>query len=282
MLASGQEKVSKVCSEYWTTMLPVSEHPYLKAKQVKIFDSWLSKDGSKIHDVLCKHGLDIGTDGKTKRKLNEFLNLINPMNVITYTVRSGWHGRSFLTATQAYGQSDGSLIHIPAAEPAKLSISGTLEEWQINIAELCKGNSRLMLAVSASFASMILNLCRAFNTFTTCGIGGLLATKYNITNWHDLDIMELIMRNFFSWLENKGGVGSQEDKQALNQVCVFFEKYGDSRFQFMDDGQPSTERPPHERAGYRTYRRGEPLFSLAQKIDLLFFNGLRVYLYGMG
>ena len=42
-----------------------------KIKQVKIFDSWLSKDGSKIHDVLYKHGLDIGTDSKTKRKIKD-------------------------------------------------------------------------------------------------------------------------------------------------------------------------------------------------------------------
>ena len=136
-----------------------------KIKEVKIFDSWLSKDGSKIHDVLYKHGLDIGTDGRTKRKLNEYLNLVNPEKTITYTLKSGWHGRSFLTANKVYGKSDGTLIHIPAAEPAKLSKSGTLEDWKNNVAKLCINNSRLMLAVSAAFASMILTPCEADNFF---------------------------------------------------------------------------------------------------------------------
>ena len=439
-----------------------------KFKQVKIFDSWLSKDGSKIHDILYKHGLDIGTDGRTKRKLNEYLNLVNPEKTITYTLKSGWHGRSFLTANKVYGKSDGTLIHIPAAEPAKLSKSGTPEDWKNNVAKLCINNSRLMLAVSAAFASMILTPCeadnfflhfygrssqgkttmldvaasvfgdhsytrtwrmtdnglegiamahndlclfldeisecdpfkigamaymlvngsgktrattsglarkvmrwtlggvstgeeqladvikttgktpkagqllrilsipalpeggyglfedihnfknsaafasnlksvaqkyygtafpafvraaiadydnikdfysqemenaknqflppnatgqdiRAFKTFVTCGIGGLLATKYGITGWDNVNIMESIMKNFTSWLENKGGVGSQEDKQALKQIQIFFEKYGDSRFQYMDSGSPWPEKV-NERAGYRTNRYGQSIF----------------------
>lgn len=439
-----------------------------KIKQVKIFDSWLSKDGSKIHDVLYKYGLDIGTDGRTKKKLNEYLNLVNPEKTICYTMRSGWHGRSFLTANKVYGKSDGTLIHIPAAEPAKLSISGTLEDWKNNVAKLCINNSRLMLAVSAAFASMILTPCeadnfflhfygrssqgkttmldvaasvfgdhsytrtwrmtdnglegiamahndlclfldeisecdpfkigamaymlvngsgktrattsglarkvmrwrlggvstgeeqlsdvikatgktpkagqllrilsipalpeggyglfedihdfknsadfaialkssaqkyhgtafpafaraaiadydniknfysqeiesaknrflppnatgqdyRAFKSFATCGIGGMLATKYGITGWDNVDIMDSIMKNFNSWLEDKGGIGSQEDKQALNQIRIFFEKYGDSRFQYMDSGSPWPEKV-NERAGYRTKRYGESVF----------------------
>ena len=439
-----------------------------KIKQVKIFDSWLSKDGSKIHDVLYKHGLDIGTDSRTKRKLNEYLNLVNPEKTICYTMRSGWHGRSFLTANKVYGKSDGTLIHIPAAEPAKLSISGTLEDWKNNVAKFCINNSRLMLAVSAAFASMILTPCeadnfflhfygrssqgkttmldvaasvfgdhsytrtwrmtdnglegiamahndlclfldeisecdpfkigamaymlvngsgktrattsglarkvmrwtlggvstgeeqladvikttgktpkagqllrilsipalpeggyglfedihdfknsadfaitlkssaqkyhgtafqafvraaiadydniknfynqemevaksrflppnatgqdiRAFKSFVTCGIGGMLATKYGVTGWDNVDIMESIMKNFNSWLENKGGVGSQEDKQALKQIRIFFEKYGDSKFQFMDNEGVWAEKIS-ERAGYRTNRQGESVF----------------------
>lgn len=440
-----------------------------KIKQVKIFDSWLSKDGSKIHDILYKHGLDIGTDGRTKRKLNEYLNLVNPEKTITYTLKSGWHGRSFLTANKVYGKSDGTLIHIPAAEPAKFSVSGTLEDWQKHVAALCINNSRLMLAVSAAFASMILTPCeadnfflhfygrssqgkttmldvaasvygdhsytrtwrmtdnglegiamahndlclfldeisecdpfkigamaymlvngsgktrattsglarkvmrwtlggvstgeeqlsdvikttgktpkagqllrilsipalpeggyglfedihdfknsadfaitlklsaqkyhgtafqafvraaiadydniknfysqemkkaknrflppnatgqdfRAFKTFATCGIGGMLATKYSITGWDNVDIMESIMKNFNSWLENKGGVGSQEDKQALKQIQIFFEKYGDSKFQFIDNKGSTWAEKINERAGYRTNRQGKPVF----------------------
>ena len=134
-------------------------------KQVKIFDSWLSKDGSKIHDILYKYGLDIETDGRAKRRLNEFINAINPDKLITYTIRSGWHNGAFLTASAVFGKTNENIIHVPAAEPAKLSTAGTLEDWQTNVSSLCINNSRLMLAVSAAFASMILTPCRADNFF---------------------------------------------------------------------------------------------------------------------
>lgn len=100
---------------------------------------------------------------------------------------------------------------------------------------------------------------RAFKSFATCGIGGMLATKYGVTGWDNVDIMESIMKNFNSWLENKGGVGSQEDKQALKQIQIFFEKYGDSRFHYMDGETPWPEKI-NERAGYRTNRYGQSVF----------------------
>jgi len=68
------------------------------------------------------------------------------------------------------------------------------------------------------------------------------------------------MSNFHAWLEDKGGIGNQEDKQAINQVRLFFEKYGMSRFQLLNEGTPCTDRMPFERAGYRSYRNQEPIF----------------------
>lgn len=439
-------------------------------QQVKIFDAWLAKDGSKIHDALYKRGFHIDTSIKAKNKLNEFINNSNPDKLITYTLRSGWHDKIFLTADESFGDNDGSLVHIPAAEPAKISFSGDLNDWQTNISTLCCGNSRLLLAVSAAFASMILtpcsadsfflhfygassqgkttlldvgasvfgdhsytrtwrmtdnglegiamahndlclfldeisecdaykigamsymlvngsgktrantsgsarrvmrwklggvstgeeqlsdiikttgktpkagqllrvlsipaipdgspfgvfedihdfdspadfsthlknaaqmyhgiafrafieavvkdydNIClffheemmkatkeflplnasgqdnRAFRVFATCGIAGLLATKYGITGWDASDLMRSIMLNFEAWLQNKNGIGNQKEKQILSQIRLFFEKYGASRFQYISDGMPSYDRPPSERAGYRTRRSGELLF----------------------
>lgn len=102
---------------------------------------------------------------------------------------------------------------------------------------------------------------RAFRSFATCGVGGILATRYGITGWDGLDIMEAIMPNFQAWLEAKDGLGNQEDKQALTQIRLFFEKYGASRFQELNAGNdPSYDRTPYERAGFRTQRYGEPIY----------------------
>lgn len=101
---------------------------------------------------------------------------------------------------------------------------------------------------------------RAFKTFVTCGVGGLLATKYGITGWDANDLMRSIMLNYNAWLEAKGGVGNQEEKQALSQIRLFFEKYGYSRFQYLSGETPADDRPMHERAGFYTYRNGETIF----------------------
>jgi uncharacterized protein (DUF927 family) len=71
---------------------------------------------------------------------------------------------------------------------------------------------------------------RVFEKFIFVGFAGELATRYGITNWNIGDAYEASLRCFNSWLEDKGGVGDQEDKKILEQVKSFFELHACSRF----------------------------------------------------
>ena len=185
-------------------------------KQVKIFDSWFSKDGSKIHDHLYKYGLDIEINATAKRKLNEYINLATPEKILRFTVKSGWYNRCFLTADETFGKSDSNIIHLPSVEPARFEVSGTLEEWQQNIARLCIGNSRLMLALSASFASMLLTPFDANNFFfhfyghSSKGKTTMLDTAVSIFGDHSFTR---------TWRATDNGL--EGTAMAYNDLCLF-------------------------------------------------------------
>jgi putative DNA primase/helicase len=71
---------------------------------------------------------------------------------------------------------------------------------------------------------------RVFERFMFIGFACELATKYGITNWNIGDAYEAALKCFNSWLEDKGGAGNQEDKKIIEQVKLFFELHGCSRF----------------------------------------------------
>lgn len=56
---------------------------------------------------------------------------------------------------------------------------------------------------------------RAFKNFVICGVAGILATKYGITKWNGVDIMRVMLVNFYDWLDIRGGWNNQEEIQAI-------------------------------------------------------------------
>lgn len=69
----------------------------------------------------------------------------------------GWYNNIFVFPDQTIGKSTEKIIYQSENKSRDYKQSGTLEEWQNNIAALCVGNSRLILAVSCAFASMLLH-----------------------------------------------------------------------------------------------------------------------------
>jgi len=62
------------------------------------------------------------------------------------------------------------------------------------------------------------------------GFAGELATEYGITGWKSGASYDAALKCFNAWLEEKGGVGDDENKQILEQAKAFFELHGCSRF----------------------------------------------------
>jgi putative DNA primase/helicase len=122
------------------------------------------KDGDAIHQMLAGRGLFVSTRKRAKNKLSEYINASNPRQRAKIIKVSGWHENCFITESGIIGEIPNELlIFQPDAEPTAVAVKGTLQDWIENIGKPCIGNSRLILAVSAAFASILLKPCKREN-----------------------------------------------------------------------------------------------------------------------
>jgi len=133
--------------------------------------------------------------------------------------------------------------------------------------------SELAAAISEARAAFITENCpegadgqvrRACGRFAVIGIAGELATQVDITGWPEGEAKAAAVRLFNDWLEERGGAGAAELRQAFEQVRFFLEQHGESRFApawdrvvtvIKTDGEEAetsrTDRPTINRAGFR-------------------------------
>jgi uncharacterized protein (DUF927 family) len=119
-------------------------------------------DGSDWLAALLSGGLIVAPGRKARQRLHEYLTTTRPPARVRCVSRVGWHGHVFVLPDVALGASAES-VRLQTAAPLNHAFrsSGTLEEWQHEVAAPCVGNSRLVLAVSAAFAAPLLALIDA-------------------------------------------------------------------------------------------------------------------------
>jgi uncharacterized protein (DUF927 family) len=118
--------------------------------------------------------------------------------------------------------------------------------------------SKLASDLTQARASFVANYCppgadgqvrRACGRFGMIAIAGELATLYGITGWNDGEAEAAVARCWQDWLDARGGAGAAEEREALDQVRLFLEQHGESRFSLAWDN--ANERPVTNRAGFR-------------------------------
>jgi uncharacterized protein (DUF927 family) len=124
----------------------------------------LAGSGEEYRRELFNRGLILSTLPRARQWLGEYIQTA-PQKAKAYCVRRpGWHvtaaGSAFVLPDATFGAAGGSrvLLQGPVATAHAFNVSGTLADWQFDIADLCVGNSRLTLAVSAAFAAPLLGL----------------------------------------------------------------------------------------------------------------------------
>lgn len=85
---------------------------------------------------------------------------------------------------------------------------------------------------------------RVADRFALVAMGGELATKWGLTGWEAGEALAAAGSCYQAWLAGRGGEGSQEETNMLNQVREFFERHGDGAFDLWhrvgDDRSPRT------------------------------------------
>lgn len=126
-----------------------------------IADALLSGDGIELERTLRDAGLHISPTGRPL--LRQYLIESAPKARARITNRTGWHdagadGAVFVLPDRAIGTGDDWIYESESSSSATFAMRGTLQGWQDEVAGLCRGNSRLLFAVSVSFAAPLLHL----------------------------------------------------------------------------------------------------------------------------
>ncbi len=75
---------------------------------------------------------------------------------------------------------------------------------------------------------------RGARRFLLCAAAGETAAEWGILPWEKGESLQAVRECFDSWLALRGGIGAAEDTAIVEQVMLFLEQHGQSRFQDVD------------------------------------------------
>ena len=147
--------------------------------------------GGKCWERLGFYGLFIESNPTKRRKLADYLQKEGSQTAFTITDRAGWHEDSYIMPsgeTITATDKDPAIIYNGDTSQAKAyQPNGELTDWQQNIARYAVGNSRLCLALGASFAAPLLSLLNeesgGFHLMGDSSDGKTTAAKAALSVW---------------------------------------------------------------------------------------------------
>lgn len=117
----------------------------------------LMNDPKGFLDLLSDYGFKCEYGQSTK--FHYYIDQQTPVRRAICTDKVGWKEGAFILPDGMIGNNKEMVVlQARGASTAGFEQQGTLEEWQENVSALCKGNPRLILGVSAGFASPLLPL----------------------------------------------------------------------------------------------------------------------------
>jgi len=121
----------------------------------------LAGDGKDLRATLMSLGLDISPDSKARGYFLRYLQLCKPFARARTVQVAGWNGiNCFVLPSNIIGgaKDEKFIFQSSTGSNPGFGISGTLNEWRDHISKPCIGNSRLIFAISLSFAAPLLKL----------------------------------------------------------------------------------------------------------------------------
>ena len=122
-----------------------------------------TKDGDQLRILLISKGFIFAGNSLSKRKLFEYIVSSVPKKEVAIASRIGFSENVYIRPDLIIGEAKEEIILDTAIQDESYSTSGTLQQWNDLIARWCIGNSRLIFAICAAFASIILKFCNLQN-----------------------------------------------------------------------------------------------------------------------
>jgi uncharacterized protein (DUF927 family) len=125
------------------------------------------------------------------------------------------------------------------------------------------GSTRNNISGQLQMGDADAQVTRAAGRFALIGAAGELATRLNITGWHEGDAAAAADKCFAAWLDRRGFKGPGDLEAAIAQVRKFFELHGKSRF---EPWAGDVNRVTVNRVGFRRHNadRGTEYFVLPE------------------
>ena len=131
--------------------------------EVTVPKELLAGSGEEYRRQLFAHGFRLSTGKWAKEALHDYLLTAQPANRARMVDRIGWHDEKFVLPNECMGDQTGAkfVLQQGSSSDNPYSKSGSLDEWKSNVAGLAGENSRLLFALSASFAAPLVNIVGA-------------------------------------------------------------------------------------------------------------------------
>lgn len=130
--------------------------------------SMLAGSGEDIRARLLDGGVTFAPGTHTNARFKTYLQSTRPDRTEHCVSHIGWHWdadrrRAFVLTDQVIGGSQDTLMcyQSPGGTDHSLSASGSLEDWQSNVASLCVGNRHMTFAVCYALSAPLLKLLGA-------------------------------------------------------------------------------------------------------------------------
>jgi uncharacterized protein (DUF927 family) len=137
----------------------------------------MAGDGTEYRKELFRGGLRPGFSPKTHQLLAQFLLSQQPVEYALCVPRLGWHGNAYVLPDVTIPQNTPEkIIHqSPSHIQHFYRASGTLDDWRSRVSEPCRGNLRLVFAISMAFTGPLLEPFNmeggGFNLYNATSIG---------------------------------------------------------------------------------------------------------------
>lgn len=118
----------------------------------------LAGDGAAIREELLSRGFGSFAQWRgANAKFIEYLQTAKPEKAVKNTSRIGWHNGAYILPDETIGAPNGEETVLQSSvNDYRLTVKGSLEDWQSNVSKYCEGNSRLLFAASVAFAAPLL------------------------------------------------------------------------------------------------------------------------------
>ncbi|WP_051304959.1 DUF927 domain-containing protein [Chitinilyticum litopenaei] len=120
-------------------------------------------DTSEFRRELARRGLLINVNPKARQKLAEYVQTQRPLQKarLRCVAQIGWHDDRYVLPAAVYGNQVGEGVIYQGVSLGDFDQSGTLADWQQQVAAMAAGNSRTVLALSAAFAGALVGFALA-------------------------------------------------------------------------------------------------------------------------